>query len=50
MSCGATLGGVGGDLFSEKADNGLSTLASTANNPTLRQAVHCQAALILLKI
>lgn len=50
MSWGETLGAVGGDLLSENTAKGLSTFWSAANNPTLRQTVHCQAALILLKI
>lgn len=50
MSCGATLGGVGGDLLSENADSGLSVSWSAANKPIRRQTVHCHAALILLNI
>lgn len=48
MSCGATLGGLGGDLLSEEAASGLSTFRSAANKPMRRQTVQCQAALILL--
>ena len=50
MSCGATLGGEGGDLLSENAANGLSVSWSAANKPIRRQTVHCHAALILLNI